>query len=62
MQSFVEEVLVGEGPEVAHIDFVIGSKNRPVKTAFMNYLAMPRQGLTHLLAVFELNMAPNRSI
>ncbi|NOQ47642.1 MAG: aldehyde-activating protein, partial [Methanococcoides sp.] len=34
--SLIGEALVGEGPEIAHIDIVIGTKGSPVETAFMN--------------------------
>ncbi len=58
LNSLVGEALVGEGPEVAHIDLVIGRKGSAVETAFMNSLAMPRQGHTPLLAVLEPNVTP----
>ncbi|MBW6517702.1 MAG: formaldehyde-activating enzyme [ANME-2 cluster archaeon] len=54
----IGEALVGDGPEIAHIDLVIGPKGGPVETAFMNSLAMPRQGHTPLLAVLEPNLQP----
>lgn len=56
--SLIGEALVGEGPEVAHIDLVIGRKGSAVENAFMNSLAMPRQGHSPLLAVLEPNVAP----
>jgi 5,6,7,8-tetrahydromethanopterin hydro-lyase len=52
------EALVGDGPEIAHIDLVIGPRGGPVETAFMNSLAMPREGHTPLLAVLEPNLQP----
>jgi 5,6,7,8-tetrahydromethanopterin hydro-lyase len=58
LKSLVGEALVGSGPEVAHIDLVIGPRGGPVETAFMNSLAMPRQGHTPLLAVLEPNVQP----
>lgn len=58
LNSLVGEALVGEGPEVAHIDLVIGRKGSAVETAFMSSLAMPRQGHTPLLAVLEPNVTP----
>lgn len=54
----IGEALAGEGAEVAHIDLVIGPKGGPVEIAFMNSLAMPRQGHTPLLAVLEPNLQP----
>lgn len=58
VSSLIGEALVGEGPEVAHIDLVIGRKGSAVENAFMNSLAMPRQGHSPLLAVLEPNVAP----
>lgn len=60
MQSFnsvlVGEALVGVGPEVAHIDLVIGRKGGFVEHAFVNALASPAKGHTPLLAVLEPNL------
>ncbi|KGK97686.1 aldehyde-activating protein [Methanococcoides methylutens] len=56
--SLIGEALVGEGPEVAHIDLVIGTKGSAVETAFMNALANPQQGHSPLLAVLEPNVMP----
>lgn len=47
---------MGEGPEVAHIDLVIGSKGGAVEQAFANSLASPALGHTPLLAVLEPNL------
>jgi 5,6,7,8-tetrahydromethanopterin hydro-lyase len=47
---------VGEGPEVAHIDLVIGRKGSFVEQAFVNALASPAKGHTPLLAVLEPNL------
>jgi 5,6,7,8-tetrahydromethanopterin hydro-lyase len=58
LKSMVGEALVGSGPEIAHIDLVIGPRGGPVETAFINSLAMPRQGHTPLLAVLEPNLQP----
>lgn len=60
-RSLIGEALVGDGPEIAHIDLVIGPRGGPVETAFMNSLAMPRKGHTPLLAVLEPNLAPKPS-
>ncbi len=57
-KSLIGEALTGSGPEIAHIDLVIGPKGGPVETAFMNSLAMPRRGHTPLLAVLEPNLQP----
>jgi 5,6,7,8-tetrahydromethanopterin hydro-lyase len=58
MKSMIGEALIGSGPEIAHIDIVIGPRGGPVEIAFMNSLAMPRQGHTPLLAVLEPNVQP----
>lgn len=58
LKSMVGEALVGSGPEIAHIDLVIGPRGGSVETAFINSLAMPRQGHTPLLAVLEPNLQP----
>jgi len=52
----VGEALVGEGPEIAHIDLVIGRKGSSVEQAFVNALASPARGHTPLLAVLEPNL------
>jgi 5,6,7,8-tetrahydromethanopterin hydro-lyase len=54
--TLLGEALVGDGPEVAHIDLVIGRKGSSVEQAFMNALASPAQGHTPLLAVLEPNL------
>jgi 5,6,7,8-tetrahydromethanopterin hydro-lyase len=60
MQPFdsvlIGEALVGEGPEIAHIDLVMGPKGSSVEHAFVNALASPAQGHTPLLAVLEPNL------
>src|SRR5659263_119653 len=58
VRSMIGEALVGDGNEIAHIDLVIGPRGGPVETAFMNSLAMPREGHTPLLAVLEPNLQP----
>jgi 5,6,7,8-tetrahydromethanopterin hydro-lyase len=57
-KTLVGEALVGEGPEIAHIDLVIGAKGSAVEQAFVTSLASPRQGHTPLLAVLEPNLQP----
>jgi 5,6,7,8-tetrahydromethanopterin hydro-lyase len=54
--TLIGEALVGSGPEVAHIDLVIGQRGGPVEQAFVNALASPAQGHTPLLAVLEPNL------
>ncbi|MEM3518706.1 MAG: bifunctional 5,6,7,8-tetrahydromethanopterin hydro-lyase/3-hexulose-6-phosphate synthase [Nitrososphaerales archaeon] len=53
---FVGEALVGEEPEVAHIDLIIGKKDSSVGIAFANSLAQPRIGHTPILGVIRPNL------
>jgi 5,6,7,8-tetrahydromethanopterin hydro-lyase len=50
------EALVGEGPEVAHIDLLIGSKSGPVGEAFAHAFVNESAGHTNLLAVVTPNL------
>jgi bifunctional enzyme Fae/Hps len=52
----VGEALVGEDPEIAHIDLIMGSKKGVVGQAFANSLAQPKQGHTPILAVVRPNL------
>lgn len=52
----IGEALVGEGPEIAHIDLIIGKKNGPVGQAFANALSQPKMGHTPILAVIRPNL------
>jgi bifunctional enzyme Fae/Hps len=52
----IGEALVGDGPELAHIDLVIGDKEGPVGTAFANALSQLSAGHTPLLAVIRPNL------
>ena len=53
---FLDESLVGDGDEVAHIDLIIGSKIGPAGTAFCNALTNNKDGFTTLLAVVTPNL------
>ncbi len=55
-EFYVGEALVGEAPEVAHIDLIIGPKNGPIGLSFANSLAQPRMGHTPILAVVRPNL------
>ncbi len=55
-EFYVGEALVGEAPEVAHIDLIIGPKNGPIGQSFANSLAQPRMGHTPILAVVRPNL------
>lgn len=52
----VGEALVGEEPEIAHIDLAIGKKDSTIGQAFVNSLAQPRRGHTPILAVIRPNL------
>ncbi|MFQ5815866.1 MAG: bifunctional 5,6,7,8-tetrahydromethanopterin hydro-lyase/3-hexulose-6-phosphate synthase [Candidatus Hydrothermarchaeaceae archaeon] len=52
----VGEALVGEEPEIAHIDLVVGKKSGPVGQAFANSIAQPKMGHTPILAVVRPNL------
>lgn len=52
----VGEALVGEEPEVAHIDLVIGEKNGSVGQSFLNGMTNPSRGHTPLLGVIRPNL------
>lgn len=55
-EFLVGEALVGEEPELAHIDLAIGKKNGAIGQAFLNSLAHPTQGHTPILAVIRPNL------
>jgi len=55
-EFLVGEALVGEEPEIAHIDLLLGRKSGPVGRAFAESLAQPRQGHTPILAVVRPNL------
>jgi 5,6,7,8-tetrahydromethanopterin hydro-lyase len=40
----IGEAFVGEGPEAAHLNTVLGARGGPVETAWTTALATPRQG------------------
>jgi bifunctional enzyme Fae/Hps len=55
---YIGESLVGKGDEVAHIDLLIGDKQGPVGTAFIQALSNLSMGHTPLLAVIRPNLPP----
>ena len=57
----VGEALIGKGPEVAHIDLIIGEKEGPVGTAFASGLTQLSAGHTPLLGVLRPNLPPKPS-
>ncbi|MEI6839674.1 MAG: bifunctional 5,6,7,8-tetrahydromethanopterin hydro-lyase/3-hexulose-6-phosphate synthase [Methanomicrobiales archaeon] len=52
----IGEALVGDGPELAHIDLMIGDKEGAVGAAFANALSQLSAGHTPLLAVIRPNL------
>ncbi|RZN62264.1 bifunctional 5,6,7,8-tetrahydromethanopterin hydro-lyase/3-hexulose-6-phosphate synthase [Methanonatronarchaeum sp. AMET6-2] len=52
----VGEALIGEEPELAHIDLVIGDKSGPAGQAFLNGLTNLSEGHTPLLGVIKPNL------
>lgn len=57
----VGEALIGKGPEVAHIDLIIGDKEGPVGMAFASGLTQLSAGHTPLLGVIRPNLPPKPS-
>ncbi|MFW9915783.1 MAG: bifunctional 5,6,7,8-tetrahydromethanopterin hydro-lyase/3-hexulose-6-phosphate synthase [Candidatus Thorarchaeota archaeon] len=55
---FIGEALLGQEPEIAHIDLMIGDKGGPVGQAFANGLVSLSQGHTPLLGVIKPNLPP----
>jgi len=52
----IGEALIGDGPELAHIDLVIGDKSSAVGTAFATNMANMSVGHTPLLSVIRPNL------
>ena len=52
----IGEALIGSGNELAHIDLVIGEKNGPVGSAFVENMTSLSIGHTPLLAVIRPNL------
>lgn len=52
----VGEALIGESPELAHVDLLIGNKNGPVGQAFANGMTQLSVGHTPLLSVIRPNL------
>jgi len=52
----IGEALVGDGPELAHVDLVLGDKEGPVGAAFANAMSQLSAGHTPLLAVVRPNL------
>ncbi|MDL5501995.1 MAG: formaldehyde-activating enzyme, partial [Candidatus Methanoperedens sp.] len=52
----IGEALIGEAPELAHIDLMIGEKSGPVGQAFANGFTQLSMGHTPLLSVVRPNL------
>lgn len=55
-EYFIGEALIGEAPDLAHIDLIIGSKDGPVGISFANALSTPSMGHGGLLACIRPNL------
>ncbi len=55
---YIGEALIGEAPDLAHLDVMIGSKFGPVGYAFSQSLSQPSMGHGSLLAVIRPNLCP----
>ena len=52
----IGEALIGDGPELAHVDLLIGDKQGPVGQAFANGLSNLSVGHTPLTSVIRPNL------
>jgi bifunctional enzyme Fae/Hps len=57
-EYFVGEALIGEPPNLAHLDLVIGSKDGPIGVSFANAISSPSMGHGGLLACIRPNLVP----
>lgn len=55
---FIGEALLGEAPNLSHIDMIIGAKDGPAGVAFANAISSPSVGHGGLLAVIRPNLPP----
>ncbi len=55
-EYFIGEALIGEAPNLAHIDLLIGSKDGPIGVSFANALSTPSKGHGALLAAIRPNL------
>ena len=56
IEYFIGEALIGEAPNLAHVDLIIGSKDGPVGISFANALSTPSKGHGGLLAAIRPNL------
>ncbi len=57
-EFFVGEALMGEAPNLAHLDVVMGSKDGPIGISFANAISSPSMGHGGLLAAIRPNLIP----
>ena len=57
-EYFVGEALLGDVPNLAHLDLVIGSKDGPIGVSFANAISSPSMGHGGLLACIRPNLVP----
>jgi len=55
---YIGEALIGDAPNLAHVDVMVGSKDGPVGYAFSQSLSQPSIGHGSLLAVIRPNLVP----
>ncbi|MEE9377674.1 MAG: bifunctional 5,6,7,8-tetrahydromethanopterin hydro-lyase/3-hexulose-6-phosphate synthase [Candidatus Lokiarchaeia archaeon] len=55
-EYYIGEALMGESPNLAHIDLIVGSKDGPVGISFANALSTPSKGHGGLLATIRPNL------
>ena len=55
-QTLIGEAYVGEKPEAAHVNVVLGRKGGPVETAWVTALAAPRSGHVSFLTILQPNL------
>ncbi|TFG08499.1 MAG: bifunctional 5,6,7,8-tetrahydromethanopterin hydro-lyase/3-hexulose-6-phosphate synthase [Promethearchaeota archaeon] len=53
---FIGECLIGEAPNLAHVDLIIGSKDGPIGVSFANALSSPSMGHGGLLGCIRPNL------
>ncbi|MHA1491156.1 MAG: bifunctional 5,6,7,8-tetrahydromethanopterin hydro-lyase/3-hexulose-6-phosphate synthase [Promethearchaeota archaeon] len=57
-EFFIGEALLGEAPNLAHLDLIIGSKDGPIGISFANAISNPSIGHGGLLACIRPNLIP----
>ncbi len=55
-EYFIGEALIGEAPNLAHVDLIVGSKDGPVGISFANALSTPSKGHGGLLGAIRPNL------